>query len=521
MNKANKIDLQDALVRILDEEGETIGSGLLIDKERGLIVTCSHVIIDREEQEKSEIKLPEQVYFTFFKEELVNTDYAAEKVIRVASILENWLPFSQGDVIILKYSEEIPDIVKSYPIGKSNNLFHEEKYVSHGFPERGFLTSLPSKGKIFPNKIKTKFGFEVILISDESENIIGGFSGAPVLNQTTGNIIGIISWIFPPDSKTSKLKKNVVIIPSELILKVIPEPYELRPAAPTLLQEPRINPDLKTSSQKADFIYYNDSLVSEQGACYIEFRIFSLFDIRPELLLGRTAWDNFFPEFYFSRPKIDDELRELAEKNKTIVLTGQSLTGKSRTLYHFLKSIDTNSQIVIADVKQFGRNSSHTQNSVRNISQLSLSEILNPNQEKMYFIFNDLDKFLSVHEVDQLFEQIVYSRHSMLATCREDEYEMVTEELIDLVISSKWKTIYVPRLTTEETIPFRAELNKYTNLNPNEDDIDATIGSYFLNLDEMRKYFLQFEREKSIELHILWALKIETVIRNASRGKSD
>lgn len=229
MRRANRIDLGDALVRILNEDGETRGTGLFLDKRKGLIITCSHVIIDKKLQKEQEIELPQEVIFRFFKEETNSSNI--KSIVRKAKLINRWLPFSRGDIAVLEYSGKIPSNVKSYPIGSSDNINSQRnEFYTIGFPDVKTFTSMPSEGKIFPGKYKSSFGFEVKLISDESETIIPGFSGAPVLNLSTGNIIGIISWISSPHKGTGKLKKNVAVIPSELILQIIPGQYQLQTA---------------------------------------------------------------------------------------------------------------------------------------------------------------------------------------------------------------------------------------------------------------------------------------------------
>lgn len=520
MNNSNILEFEEALVRILDDKEQTIGAGLLIDAQRGLIATCYHVVTGDQSDKPVDIDLPQYVLFSFHIEEINSSNKSGESLTRKAEILRPWLPFSKGDIIILNYSGEIPEIVKSHPIGESTSLSTRDRYFSTGFPERG-VNSISSRGTIFPNLSKSPFGFDVKLLTDEDGTIINGFSGAPVYNESTGNIIGLISWIFLPDKKTGRYTKTAAIIPSELILKVVPKPFKLKPIGTKLLQTNTLTHKSRPFKPKADFIYCENSAVSEETeSFFVEFKSYSVTELKAELLLGRTAWDNFNSEFYYSRPKVDDKIKELTEKRKAVVLFGQSLTGKSRAIYQFLKSTNEDSKVIIASLKKVSQNKKVEYTSELNICELAIDEIIGFNNQRTYFIFNDLDKFLDVSGIDDLLEQIIFSPYSLLSTCREDEYELVTEELLNIVNDSKWKEVYVPRLQNEEVSHFRGELKKHTNLNPKEDDVDATIGSYFLNLGEMRKYYLQFEKENNIEKHILWALKTETVIRNNSKGQS-
>ena len=227
MIKKDQINLIASLVRIIDNLGNTKGTGFFLDK-YGIIITCSHVILSKEDQEKRRLELPQSILFSFVVEEV---DKNKSATIRTARPLPNWFPFFKGDIILLEYKGKIFPNVKGLPLGKSTDSYNSKnEFYTLGLPERAGLKVVPSTGKIFPGIHPSMYEFGIKLLLDEAGNIIPGYSGAPVINTFTGNIIGVISWIASPYEELGKFRKNVAVIPSELIIKLIPQGYNLRPA---------------------------------------------------------------------------------------------------------------------------------------------------------------------------------------------------------------------------------------------------------------------------------------------------
>ncbi len=291
------MDITNGIVRILDENNQTIGTGFLIDKE-GHIVTCSHVIIPRESQKENTI-LPAQISFQFLIEEERNL--TEDSAPRKAIILQKWLPFEEGDVVVLKFNGQLPKNVTPIPLGSSVNLENQTNtFRTHGYSERGGIIHSGSEGKIYARQVNSKWNFKVLELIDEDKKIGQGFSGAPVYNKEKKCIVGMVSWIVQPDD-FNKNDKSVYAIPSELISSLYPQTIALTGAINRLNQE-------ALSICRAQI----DSLLHDG--------------------LGKK----YIKELYIQR-KIEKDINDFLnhdEKNKCFILVAPAGSGKTNLICH-------------------------------------------------------------------------------------------------------------------------------------------------------------------------------------------
>lgn len=199
--------LQSSIVRILHSNGKSAGTGFVIDG-KGLVLTASHVVLPLEQQQAGESP-PEEVRLEFMGQ----TQTALKRRIHTAQVLiECWLPFYQGDICLLQYRDSLPKGVEILPLGNSfHNPAIPDMLKFFGFP--GDETGMIGEGRLLGRKLDNSLGFEVLQI--DSRQIQRGFSGGPVLNLNTGNVIGFISWL--------ESRNQAFAIPSELVRKVMPE----------------------------------------------------------------------------------------------------------------------------------------------------------------------------------------------------------------------------------------------------------------------------------------------------------
>lgn len=225
-------NLTYSLVEILHSNEKVAGTGFLVDL-KGHIVTCTHVVLDKKYHNDRLDLLPNEVKIRFHQDK--------ERIIRKAKLIGESLPIHKGDITILRLVGDIPPRIEVLPLGESGNSGESvNSFHTIGFPRKNKFFTASSSGKISNGYSRTTYGFNVKELVDDDENIINGFSGAPVLNRETRNIIGMISWISSPEEKTLKFRKQVAVIPSETIIKSLPYKYKLRPVDISRLPKTRI-----------------------------------------------------------------------------------------------------------------------------------------------------------------------------------------------------------------------------------------------------------------------------------------
>ena len=241
-------------------------------------------------------------------------------------------------------------------------------------------------------------------------------------------------------------------------------------------------------------------------------------------ILGVRANMNFFEDFYFKRTNIDNKIEILLNDKYSLLFTGKALVGKSRTVFQCLTKFQSFNDCVIflARREEIIVNEKDSIDFRFKLIDRLITTIkqANSNGITSFFVFNDLDTFLNAEGIALVIEKILSSENTiLLATCRNFEYLNVEEQLGHIIHSAglKVKRIDIPVLTNDKEI-FKEEFTKNTNLDIDHSEVDDTIGSYFLNLNEMRKYYSNFSH-KSLEKEILWGLKINHFFKKKNKGK--
>jgi len=204
--------IQNSIIKILDTNGLTLGSGFLASK-NGHVLTCSHVILN-EQQQIQGVKPPDEIQVSFINNPIV---------FKARVLQEYWKGFNEGDLAVLLIEQEVPDDIKPLPIGSSENSnFKKNSIKTYGFPNVKFIKGMQGSGFVFSDKTPSESSDYDLLQLDDCSQITRGFSGSPIFNEDTGNIIGIISWITIPD-KFDRLQKTAFGISSEFIISICPE----------------------------------------------------------------------------------------------------------------------------------------------------------------------------------------------------------------------------------------------------------------------------------------------------------
>lgn len=221
------------------------GTGIVVS-ERGLILTCAHVVLAAGVNPRSGSSIPSvwklllgstlktdaslgevEVYFPQARKDDLKTRRA-----RVAQSFRD----SDDDLVLLELIGEGPAPILPDHVARLGNaddsLDHE--FISYGFRRLGDYSAGRASGKILGG-VQTPEGLRVLAdpIQLQSSQINRGMSGAPVLDVVRNLVVGIVSETWFPDETTKDRDTawaiNVSVAshpPIELSLQDHPEPLK-------------------------------------------------------------------------------------------------------------------------------------------------------------------------------------------------------------------------------------------------------------------------------------------------------
>jgi len=187
------IDLKYTVVKI--KSGTEIGTGFIVDKQNGFILTCAHVI-----KTKADIKV-----YCFnsvtnsFNQKLVASLHKEDKV---------------NDIALLKVQQPLPNSLVELPLHSCQNS-QGQAFKTYGFSH---TDGYPTEGYIL--SIDNPFNGVRRIILKNAKTIQQGASGGPVLDISQGGIVGIVRGIA---SSESAYVGDAYGIPMDYITQLIPE----------------------------------------------------------------------------------------------------------------------------------------------------------------------------------------------------------------------------------------------------------------------------------------------------------
>jgi WD40 repeat protein/energy-coupling factor transporter ATP-binding protein EcfA2 len=190
------IDFKFGVVRIIDDERNTVGSGFVITSD-GLIVTCAHVI----EVARSDNFV--QLFFYF-------PHLAKEKhEVRVASVEPDcWRDAAAEDVAFLRLEGLLPKEAVPLSLGSSFNT-QGQTFYSFGFPEAKPVDGLLGECRIIGSVSEDS----IPLLQLSSNQVSKGFSGAPVWDDNRQVVIGMITSIIA--TRRIKIASTEILLPAD------------------------------------------------------------------------------------------------------------------------------------------------------------------------------------------------------------------------------------------------------------------------------------------------------------------
>ena len=209
--------------------------------------------------------------------------------------------------------------------------------------------------------------------------------------------------------------------------------------------------------------------------------------LKPKDILRDRAKKEFgFKSYHYPRLQ-EKSIKEKIEKGENVIVTGNPLAGKTRSVYQVLKQLKRydviSPKIVDIDTGNF-----------RVPCRLTF-------WRKKILILDDLNKFVGKQNFEYLISEFSKRKIPIIATCRSGpEYEQIWKKLEEKLSLTFGDPIEIPKVSREEG----EKIAKETGKDKLPESFDGTIGSIFLPLDAMRERFKSLQPE---EKGILLSLK--------------
>jgi tetratricopeptide (TPR) repeat protein len=201
--------IKRSIVRVLKRDGKTAGTGFVAHA-TGLLVTCAHVV------KLAQAGPGETVELMF--------DAVAKKL--TASVVPRyWRDPDEKDVAILRLEEQLPDTAQPLPLGRMIEA-SGTAFKTFGFPERQ-QQGMWGYGTI-GNHIQHPTAGALLQLT--SAEVTTGFSGAPIIDEITSLVVGMVSEITRPD-EYMRLGTTALATTTPTLLTACPalQPTELCP----------------------------------------------------------------------------------------------------------------------------------------------------------------------------------------------------------------------------------------------------------------------------------------------------
>ena len=193
-------DLTEGIVRILDIDGNVVGTGFVVSDD-GLIATCAHVV--------EEVPAGPGDYIAIHFQ-------AGDHRLSAKVVEEWWRGVQDEDVAFLHVEGGLPKGVRSLKLGDSWGT-NDHKVRTFGFPEVGSVEGVWGRGEIVGTVTESGRAW----IQLRSSEITSGFSGGPVYDEARRRVIGMVVTIAESDSY-SRLQETAFVISSETLQNICP-----------------------------------------------------------------------------------------------------------------------------------------------------------------------------------------------------------------------------------------------------------------------------------------------------------
>ena len=185
---------------------------------------------------------------------------------------------------------------------------------------------------------------------------------------------------------------------------------------------------------------------------------------------------------YKYRPREEDEiLRNMLLEEKSILVRGNALAGKTRTVFEVLKSMGSLVDVIIPLPEDIDS------------GDYPFADNYGMNTEIV--ILDDLDRFVEMSNFAKMIEVIKAKHFLIIATCQSGEkFELVSKKIDISTVFGK-NIVDIGLISKDEA----QRIAEREDIKWEDTEFDGTIGSVFMRLHEVRRrYDALMEREKEI-----------------------
>lgn len=198
------MNIDSCTLRILSNQ-QTLGTGFLVG--RDLVVTCAHVI--------------EAAAGGTIQAQMLGQS----EILYAQVIPDLYRDPDHGDIAFLRLAHP-PGNLKPLRLGEAQNSRSGNPFQAFGYPRVGAVEGIYARGEILGRV--TENGQDLLQL--RSSELKQGHSGAPVLDERRGIVIGMVVSVYQSDS-SGRLRDTAFAIPSETLWQVCSEikPLEICP----------------------------------------------------------------------------------------------------------------------------------------------------------------------------------------------------------------------------------------------------------------------------------------------------
>lgn len=221
------LDLTDGIVRIVKPNGTTAGTGFVVTN-YGLIATCAHVI------EAAGVKPGGVVRLAFL---------ATGEEREAVAVSAWWRASDAEDIAILRLQGNLPRSIHALPLGSPG------RGKGHRFETFGFSSTNPNEGMWGSGEILGETAVQGVRMAQlSSGQVTTGFSGAPVWDRETWQVIGMVSTITRRDD-FGRQAETVFAVSTEVLAQVCPQLQSMLPPFAASEEAAAPPPELRAGEQ--------------------------------------------------------------------------------------------------------------------------------------------------------------------------------------------------------------------------------------------------------------------------------
>lgn len=188
------------------------GTGYVVTPQ--LIITCAHVLTDKSKPTKDKVTVK------------FHCREAKPRAVAVEVLTEFWSPAANDDVAVLKFKalKKLPDCVQIASLARSEGRKNRECEV-FGYPDLAEMNGLGGRAKVI-EEVRQFDNRELIQL--ESTQATCGYSGSPLFDSETGEVIGTIVEIAKAAKARyseflhSRLDNLAFATPMSVIIGIVP-----------------------------------------------------------------------------------------------------------------------------------------------------------------------------------------------------------------------------------------------------------------------------------------------------------